>query len=217
MDRYQNNKELRHLPITQDSAESEKMFARIVYRFTGEWYFEKDCDFVAHEDRIRHDEIIYFGSKEGLEQQGNGAEFLMLSRYDKFESEMTHSGFLANFDPECRKRLDLEEDKNHIVFYNKKAQPRVGTFGVSDTSFENLVKTMRVNNVLGTPKWGESAYFAVSQFNLSALVYMLPTINSVDEAIDDWHLELMNLVNETIQNDHDSETIVPIVWSWTKD
>ena len=123
---------------------------------------------------------------------------------------------MANFEPECRAKLGINSDANHIAFFNKDAAQEFVTFGENEVSLDALAKVMTVNMARGTPKWGQPAFACFTEYHMSLLVYLKDIVGSYEEVLDDWRLELMHEMNKDMQMSQDS-TFLSLVWSWDHD
>lgn len=96
-------------------------FARLVHSYTGDWFTEVDCAYIDDEKRGYGDEVVYLGDSMGL-AIGDELVFKLLSQHDRYNFDDQHNRFYVNFDPECRKMLNIDPEKNHIAFFNKEAK-----------------------------------------------------------------------------------------------
>jgi len=61
-----------------------EMLAMMVRDLTGDWFVEIKCDDIYDKNRRYHDQIIYFGPKQDLEEGGGATLMNQLSMMDRY-------------------------------------------------------------------------------------------------------------------------------------
>ena len=116
-----------------------EFFAAVIKDLTGDWIYTVECDDIYNPDRWYYNEVVFFGDQEDL-QSGGVAEFLnTISMHDRYSFNDQPVGFLFNFQPECRQKMNLDKDKKHILIYNGDTiEPFLMTFEEDEISMDIL-------------------------------------------------------------------------------
>ena len=105
--------------IDEDKAENEKVIALLMKELSGDWVEEIACEDIQKKERYNYDEVVYLGAaKDIFESGGKATNLNEVSMIDMYYSNDQMIGYFYNTDPECRKTLGYEEDKDYIVFFN---------------------------------------------------------------------------------------------------
>mmetsp|Transcript_5298 Transcript_5298/g.6503 ORF Transcript_5298/g.6503 Transcript_5298/m.6503 type:complete len:132 (+) Transcript_5298:422-817(+) len=129
----------------------------IVREMTGEWFTPIECNLIQGDDRKFYDELVYFGDEEDLEEGGVAHDLNQISLADRYMFNDSRVGFYYNTDPACREEFNLEKDEKHIVMFHGEAQPDIRTVDKDYIEIEELMRTLQIGVVRGTPQWGQRA------------------------------------------------------------
>ena len=164
----------------------------MVKDLTGDWFSEVKCEDIQGSNRRYYDQIIWFGPKADLEEEGGAVIMNELSMIDRYNFDEQKIGFFYNEDPKCPKELfDLDPTKVHVVFLMGNAPPEVMVVNEDDITLQQLIFTMNTQIVKGTPKWGQRAHSVFFDHRQNGLIYYMKEATSPEALKSDWRITLM--------------------------
>lgn len=131
---------------------------------------------------------------------------------DIYTYDQQKVGFFYNDSNDCKKEMNLDESKRHIVFYNGlNSIPYHFTMEDDHITHDHLMFSLNTSIVKGTPRWSQRSYSALFNFWMNGIVFMMEegALHEAELPKDDWRAALMAKVTEWTQ-ENDS-LFLPIV------
>jgi len=150
--------------------------------------------------------FVYFGSEELL-KEGQMLEHLnMVASFDKQNNPNEQVRFFAVHDPECAKKLGIENVAEPAIrlYMHKNFRPFTIQGKEEDMSFERLVTWITMKYVQTNLDWGDRAYQVVNLMKNNAIFYLVPSLGSEP----DWLAQLMGITAGIIREQIDGIILI---------